>query len=403
MKLAIVAADYTPGEADQLRRDMAAWRKTGRIEQHRSRLVGRMQKKGLATEFAERVFEQIRGFGEYGFPESHAASFALVSYAGAWLRRHHAAAFTCGLLDAQPMGFYTPATIVEDARRHGVEIRPIDVRVSSWSCSLEPAGKPPPFPSTAPDDASKVGQRGGRLAVRMGLRYVRGLSEADGRRLEACAPFTSIEDLAERSGLNPRVLETLATAGALRGLESARRQALWQVRGVTGTAAIPMATLDDEPAPALAPLGRQEAITWDLAASGHSTLGHPLGPLRAALARAGLPDARTVSRQADGVRIQYAGLVICRQRPGTASGVTFMTLEDETGFVNVVLWKRVFDEHGVIARTQGFLGVAGRIQSHEGVVHLVAESLFVVDLAGLPTSTAEQPGPVPVPQSRDFR
>ncbi|MCZ6787311.1 MAG: error-prone DNA polymerase, partial [Planctomycetota bacterium] len=203
MRLAVVAADYTPGEADQLRRDMAAWRRSGRIERHRERLVSRMQKKGIAPEFAERVFEQIRGFGEYGFPESHAASFALIAYATAWLKCHHPDAFTCALLNAQPMGFYSPATIVEDAKRHGLEVRPVDVGRSNWDCTLEEDGA------------------GQYLALRMGLRYVKGLGEAEGLRIveaRSDRPFTDLRDFVLRTGLNQKHLTVLSEGGTLEGL-----------------------------------------------------------------------------------------------------------------------------------------------------------------------------------------
>jgi error-prone DNA polymerase len=359
MRLAIVAADYTPGEADQLRRDMAAWRQSGRIERHHERLVTRMAGKGIAPEFAERVFEQIRGFGEYGFPESHAASFALIAYATAWLRCRHPAEFACALLDAQPMGFYSPATIVGDARRRGIEIRPVSVLRSGRDCSLE--------------------AREGGFAVRMGLRFVRGLGDADARRVEEArraGPFASVREFADRTGLDARALAALAEAGAFEGIEEARRGALWEARGAARLPRPDLPLVAEERAPDFAPLGPAETIRWDHEASGHSPRGHPLESLRPAMEAAGLPDARTLNRLRDGARARYAGIVICRQRPGTASGVVFLSLEDETGFVNVVLWSRVYERFSLLVRTAGFLGVAGRIQAADGVVHLVAESVF---------------------------
>ena len=376
IRLAMVAADYTPGEADQLRRDMAAWHRTGCIERHHERLVTRMEAKGITREFAERVFEQIRGFGDYGFPESHAASFALIAYATAWLRHHYPDVFTCALLNAQPMGFYTPATIVDDAVRHGVEVRPIDIAASAWDCTLEP-------------------RTGGGHAVRMGLRYVKGLSEARDWQPIAAAraarPFASMEDAARRTGLDSRVLRRLAEAGAFACFEGKRRSALWQARAAADPpAALPVDPR--EPHPDFAPLGAFETIEWDYRFSGHSTHGHPLAPHRAALAAQRLPDARAVAALPHGRRVRYAGIVICRQRPATASGTTFMTLEDETGFVNVVLWKRVFDDHAVLARTASLLGVSGKLQSEAGVVHLVADALW---LPALPLAP-------PTAGSRDF-
>ncbi|MCZ6553391.1 MAG: error-prone DNA polymerase, partial [SAR324 cluster bacterium] len=309
MKLAMVAADYTPGEADQLRRDMAAWRRSGRIEGHRERLVARMMKKGIAREFAEGVFQQIRGFGEYGFPESHAASFALIAYATAWLKCHHPEVFTCALLNAQPMGFYSPATIVGDARRSGMVIRPVDVALSDWDCTLE-------------DNHRR------RPALRMGLRYVKGLGTEDGRCIEAAraeAPFATLADFVARTRLNEKQLQTLAAAGAFGSFGLDRRGALWQARGERR---IPRPTLplaERSAPPAFRPLSAFESIAWDRHTSSHSVRGHPLGPLRKELSRVGLPDAATLSRMADGRLVHYAGMVINRQRPGTAKGVVFMT------------------------------------------------------------------------------
>ena len=385
MRLAVVAADYTPGEADQLRRDMAAWRRSGRIDKHRDRLIGAMEKKGIAREFAERVFEQIRGFGEYGFPQSHAMSFALIAYATAWMRRHYLPEFTCSLLNAQPMGFYSPATIVGDAQRHGLEVRPIDVRCSEWGCTLEP----------------RAGAGGHALAVRMGLRWVTGLALADGARLVEARrerAFASIEDFARRCRLGRRAYGQLAEAGALAELEArpvARRDALWQVAGWVARRADTLALGDGEPPPALDGLTPFDEICWDYAASDHSTRGHPLGPLRAELRARGWLDARTIAgsdERADGRRVDYVGVVICRQRPGTASGVVFMTMEDETGFVNVVVWRQVFERHAQVIRATSVLGVTGKLQVKDRVVHLIVERVWAPRLSR----------PVVAIDSRDF-
>ena len=448
MKLAVVAADYTPGEADQLRRDMAAWHRTGQIDRHRDRLVTRMMAKGIAREFAERVFEQIRGFGEYGFPESHAASFALIAYATAWLRCHYPDVFACSLLNAQPMGFYTPATIVDDAFRHGVEVRPVDVTASGWDCTLEPIDAPASRPARCPsirgyreggwaargrarreagravrDRTSQEGRRTvhdhawresaqavrGRIgtvqdgmpcrpafAVRMGLRYVKSLSEErDWRWIEAARterPFASMEDFVRRTQLDERVVRRLAEAGAFGRFEGERRTALWEALDLGRMPGSSLPLAPHEPRPHFEPLGEFETIAWDYRFSAHSTRGHPLAPLRDALTAWKLPDARTVAGMPDGRRVRYAGIVICRQRPATASSVTFMTLEDETGFVNIVVWKRVFDEHAVLARTASFLGVTGKLQSESGVVNIVAETLW----------TPEIPARPPTAGSRDF-
>jgi error-prone DNA polymerase len=369
MKLAIVAADYTPGEADQLRRDMAAWHRTGRMERHRERLITRMQAKGIAPEFAERVFEQIRGFGEYGFPESHAASFALIVYATAWLRYHYPAEFICSLLNAQPMGFYMPATIVDDAKRHHVIVRSIDVACSSWDCTLEPCA----------DRA---------FAVRMGLRYVKGCSEIDGKKIiqaRNAMPFNSLDDFVRRARLDEGLLSRLAEAGAFESFGIDRRTALWGSRRLARTKNESLVLSSREQTPAFQSLNAFEEVKWDYRASSHSVRRHPLEPMRPYLIQQGLPDARTVASMKNGQRVRYAGLVICRQRPGTAGGVIFMTLEDETGFVNVVLWENVFNRHAVLAKTVSFLGVTGRLQVEDGVVHLVAEQLWEPPLQFKPT------------------
>ena len=436
MKLAVVAADYTPGEADQLRRDMAAWHRTGQIDRHRDRLVTRMMAKGIAREFAERVFDQIRGFGDYGFPESHAASFALIAYATAWLRCHYPEVFVCSLLNAQPMGFYTPATIVEDAVRHGVEVRPVDVTASAWDCTLEPLG--PPATRSAGHASGRTGREygsgvsvrtrsGGKaairdrtrreawgtvsgrtakapdgvpvrptFAVRMGLRYVKSLSEErDWRRIEAARAersFASMEDFTRRTRLDARIVRRLAEAGAFAWFEGKRRTALWEALDLGRMPASSLPLAPREPRLDFGPLGEFETIAWDYQFSAHSTRGHPLAPLRDALMSRKLPDARAVATMCNGRRVRYAGIVICRQRPATASSVTFMTLEDETGFVNVVIWKRVFDEHAVLARTASFLGVTGKLQSESGVVHIVADALWTPEIAVRP----------PTAGSRDF-
>ena len=385
MRLAVVAADYTAGEADQLRRDMAAWRRTGRMERHRSRLLSRMCAKGIAPEFAKRVFEQIQGFGEYGFPESHAASFALISYAGAFLLRHYPAEFACALLNAQPMGFYSPATIIEDAKRRGVRFLPVDVTKSAWDCSLVPD--------------STFSTKIAKLRVRIGLRYVKGLGSADGEKIMAArreSPFPSIAALARRAGLGRKAMVALAEADALRNLgPKTRREAVWQTLALAPKYLAPEEPpLLEEAIPGFAPLDSFETIAWDHRTTGSSTRGHPLLPLRGRLAAAGLPTAREVSKLRNGTRARYAGIVICRQRPGTASGVVFMTLEDETGFVNLVLWPDVFEAHRHLAQTLSFLGVSGRVQAEQGTTHIVVDQLFHPEI-----SKAAAPPEIP---SRDF-
>jgi len=367
MKLAVEAAGYTPGEADQLRRDMAAWRKSGRIEKHRARMVPRMLEEGIPEEFAERVFSQIRGFGEYGFPESHAASFALLAYVTAWLKCHHPAAFTCAILNSQPMGFYSPATLVEDAKHHGVEVLPIDIHKSRWDCTLEPCN----------DDTSRR-----RYGVRMGLRYVKGLGTAERERIErAGAPFPNLATFVRDTQLDRKALHALAESGAFACFGLHRRDAIWQVRSLSRFI---HDTLPLEPASSqisFASLDRDDEVIWDYRSSHHSTRGHPMRGLREILRERGIPDARAVRACGDGDPLTYVGMVICRQRPGTASGVTFFTLEDETGFVNVVVWKKVFQRYATIAKTASLLGVTGEIQRADGVIHLVAKSLWAPDVS----------------------
>ncbi len=366
MRLAVVAADYTPGEADQLRRDMAAWRRTGRMEKHHRRLVERMGAKGIAPEFAERVFEQIKGFGEYGFPESHAASFAHISYATAYLKRHHPAVFTAALLNAQPMGFYATSTILDDAKRHGVAVRPLDARRSAWQCTLEPE----------PDAVEG-------LALRVGFRFVKGLREAEYLSLAAARaqrPFTDLADLVRRAKVGLPGLLLLAEAGALEGVEPDRRQALWQVRRLAAEAEVEIAVDGGDVPVAFEALTPHELIGWDYLSQRLSTRGHPLEAVREALTEQGFPDARSLTARPHGSRVRYAGAVICRQRPGTAQGVTFFTLEDETGFVNLVVWRDVFARHALVMRTSPVLAVEGRLESRDGVTHLIVDRAWAPSL-----------------------
>jgi len=405
MRLAMVAADYTPGEADQLRRDMAAWHRSGRIEKHREKIIGRMTAKGIQEGFAEKVFDQIRGFGEYGFPESHAASFALIGYCTAWLKLYYPAEFTCALLNAWPMGFYSPSTIVEDAKRHGIRVLPIDVLRSSWECTLEEAARAARRGRAAPPEPGDA-QRGSRFAIRLGLRFVKGLGEADwekirtarrrgaGRRGAGTRASAALKSFAAASRLDGGALAVLAESGAFCCFGVERREALWQVLGIRGGKVQSHLRLEDrERAPAFAPLDALDGVAWDYVSTGLSAETHPLEPFREELMRLGLPDARSLAERPDGMRVSYVGLVICRQRPATANGVTFMTLEDETGFVNLVVWSREFQRYRTLILTSALLGVSGKLQSQEGVVHLVVESCWKPRLSSRPAAAG----------SRDFR
>jgi len=370
MKIAVLVGGYTGGEADALRRDMAAWKSSGRIERHREKLISRMVQNGIGPEFAERIFSQIRGFGEYGFPESHAASFALIAYATSWLKCHHPAAFTCSLLNAQPMGFYAPSTLIEDAKRHGVEIRPVCANRSAWNCTLEPSGA--------------------ELAIRMGFRYVQGLGTREREAIErAPGPFRDLEQFARLTRLPAKPLERLAEAGAFEALGLSRRGAIWQAREIAARLADGLRLSGEDPgaAPSFRSLSLPEEIVWDYRTARHSARGHPMIGVRPRLRRQYIPDAREVNAMANGARARYVGLVICRQQPGTATGVTFYTLEDETGFVNLVVWRDTFDKHSVLARTAVFLGVSGKIHSESGVIHLIAEKLWDPELALSPAGT----------------
>ncbi|WP_278400189.1 error-prone DNA polymerase [Stutzerimonas kunmingensis] len=360
MELAIVAAEYTPDEADKLRRAMAAWKHHGSLEPHRVRLTERMLAKGYQPDFIARIFEQIKGFGSYGFPESHAASFALLTYASCWLKRHEPAAFACALINSWPMGFYNPDQILQDARRHGLEIRPVDARHSGWDCSLEPCRQEQP-------------------AIRLGLRMVRGFREADALRIEAARqrqPFMDIHDLCRRAELEPRAREQLADAGVLRGLAGHRHRARWAVAGIE-----PQLPLFDglpamEETHIYLPLPSvSEDLFNDYATLG-TTLGpHPLTMLRNELKARRCQSSRELATIEHGRLVSVAGLVIGRQRPQTASGVIFVTLEDEFGMVNVVVWRDLAERQRRPLIQSQLLRVDGHLESASGVRHLIAGRL----------------------------
>ncbi|WP_212745342.1 error-prone DNA polymerase [Thermomonas fusca] len=360
MELAIVAAGYTPGEADDLRRSMAAWKRHGGLEHHRDKLTKGMLARGYSAEFAARIFEQIKGFGSYGFPESHAASFALLTYASSWLKCHYPAAFACALLNSQPMGFYSPDQLLQDARRHGVEVRPVDVRHSDWDCTLEP-------------------DRRGAFALRMGLCMVKGFNEDSARRIErarAAQAFTDVADLSERAALDSRAREALADAGALRGLAGHRHRARWEVAGVEEQRPLLVAATRPREIQVALPLPTAgEDLFADYATVG-TTLGrHPLARLRAQLRARRCRSSRELPRIPSGRHIAAAGLVVGRQRPQTASGVTFVTLEDEHGMINVVVWKQVADQQRQPFLESKLMMVEGRLEAEHGVRHLIAKRL----------------------------
>ena len=378
IELAMVAAGFSAGEADQLRRAMAAWQRRGGLEPFERKLVDGMLARGHSREFAERVFEQIKGFGEYGFPESHAASFALLVYVSAWLKRHHPAAFYCGILNSQPMGFYTPSQLVQDAIAHDVECRPADVQASGWDFSLE-----------AP------GQRACGPALRIGLRQVKGLAEETARRIEQERPFADIEDLQARAKLDDGALTALARAGALKALCGHRYQAHWDAAGVVRPTPIGQRAASRAPYRTAVALPGPSAGQTMLA--DYRYLGLTLGPHPVALLRQApeLRRCRTAKSLADCRHeqfVQVAGIVTCRQRPGSATGVMFMTLEDETGNSNIVVWSAVLARFRAALLGSRLIAVKGIVEREGMVVHVVAGEVRDLShkLDGLDSDTAAQ-------------
>jgi error-prone DNA polymerase len=386
MQLAVVAAGFTPGEADHLRRSMAAWRRKGGLEQFERRLVGGMRERGYQEDFARQIFMQIQGFGEYGFPESHAASFALLVYVSAWLKCHEPAAFACALLNSQPMGFYAPAQIVQDARRHGVEVLPVDVLESEWECTLENRPSPQPSPlggeGQGEGPAVGTGDDPARMpprppALRLGLRQVKGFSLEGVARLTAARAqggFDSVEELATRSGIDPHDLKCLAAAGALASLAGHRRKAYWDVAGIERRTPLAMGHVA-EAQPDLFALTEGQDLVADYASLGLSLGRHPLALLRDRLQPDRIVTAAELSHLPHGRLVRAAGLVINRQRPGTASGVTFLTLEDETGHVNVVVWRDLAERQRRELLGARLLAVYGTLERQGEVAHLIAGHL----------------------------
>ncbi len=361
MKLAEVGAGFTPGEADQLRRAMASWRQKGHIERFKDKLRSGMAERGHDAEFAEALCRQIEGFGEYGFPESHAASFALLAYASSWLKRHEPEAFLCGLLNSQPMGFYAPAQLVQDARRHGVLVRTVDVMASGWDSKLE-----------YDDDVE-------RPAVRLGLREIRGLTLEVALRIEtvrAVQPFDSINDLAHRAMLVRRDLDLLAGAGALRALAGHRRQAAWQVGGVQRQGDLFDTVPSAEASVEFAAPREGEDIVADYASIGLTLGRHPMALLRSLAHARRFRSAAEITTGQHGRPASTVGIVVGRQRPGTASGVVFVTLEDETGQTNIVVYPSLVERQRRELLGSSLLGVYGEIQREGEVVHLLARRLI---------------------------
>ncbi|MEX0703604.1 MAG: OB-fold nucleic acid binding domain-containing protein, partial [Planctomycetales bacterium] len=467
MRLAVVAAGFTPGEADQLRRAMGAWRKRGVLDAFEKKLIDGMTANGYTAEFAARVFQQISGFGEYGFPESHSASFALLVYVSAWLKRHYPAAFAAALLNSQPMGFYAPAQLVADARKHGVEVRPVDVNASDWDCTLEVGwavptsevadrassvgGHSPPYllkanerPDSGPlspgfagervrvrgdgperlplrpdppaklfEDRCGVGDDGDRkpphpnplpqrgrgdcCALRLGLQLVRGLSRKHAERIVEArnegGPFHSFADFARRTGLSSAVLATLSGSNAFATLRLNRRGALWESLPEQRQLPLFDALESDEPPVELPALSPFEEVVGDYRAVGLSLRDHPLKFVRPLLDKLRVVRARDLATLPADRRYKVGGLVLLRQRPSTANGITFVTLEDETGMANLIVRQDVWEKYRRVARRASAMIVHGRLQRQEGVIHILADKL---------EDLSRQMAAVDVP-SRDFR
>jgi error-prone DNA polymerase len=420
IKLAMVAAGFTPGEADHLRRAMAAWKRRGGLEPYERKLKAGMRARGYRPEFAERLYRQILGFGNYGFPESHAASFALLVYVSAWLKHYHPAAFCAALIDSQPMGFYAPAQLVRDAREHGVEVRPADVNHSDWDCSLEPveaqnrqvqpalqggvgisgsANASRHVGRAVPDsrrsgcarqnvalDAARQAQpalqvqrptAGGDPALRLGLCMVRGLSEAGARRIASArgqGAFADVQDLARRARLNRADLKALAAADTLQGLAGHRHLAAWAVAGVEETP--PLYGLDrfSEQLPLLDPPSAGQAVLADYVQTGLTLREHPLALIREQLRERGFLRADEIGDRAAGQVVRAAGLVLIRQRPGNGRAI-FVTLEDESGGLNLLIWADLAERQRRVLLGSQLLGVVAEIQRAEGVQHLMCRRL----------------------------
>ena len=382
MRLAVVAAGFTPGEADQLRRAMAAWRRPGLIDQFRRKLIDGMHANGLDEVFADRVFNQLKGFGEYGFPESHAASFALLVYASCWIKHHYPEAFCCAMLNSQPLGFYAPAQLIQDARRHGVTVLPADVNFSRWDCELSDGQR---------DDSSSMGGMpanpgaGRRCALRMGLRMIRGLKRDDADRVEQAAGvggvFVDQTDLVKRTGLSKSTLSLLADAGALASLSGDRRAAYWQSlaqeKKQIDMPLFEASGIDqDESVPdSLKRMNPIEEVYSDYATTGVSLSGHPVQFYRKELDKLRVKRASDLTSDLNGRLVRVAGIILLRQRPSTAKGITFVTMEDETGSINLVIKPDTWKHYYLLCKQSNAWLVHGVLEHREGVVHVLVAKI----------------------------
>lgn len=374
MQVAIQCAGFSAGEADQLRRAMATFKLTGGVSHFKDKLIGGMVDRGYTAEFAARTFSQIEGFGSYGFPESHAASFAIIAYVSSWVKCHHPDVFCAALLNSQPMGFYAPAQIVRDAREHGVAVRPVDVNRSRWDCTLE-----------ATD--------GRFLAVRLGLRMVKGLSGAHGAAIVAARgehPYGTLDELWRRAGVPVAALERLGEADAYGSLTVDRRGAIWSIRALAAEP-LPLFVAADgdgrpqpevvEPAVALTPMRPGREVVEDYGSVGLSLRAHPVAFVRDDLRARGMVCCGDLPGLPDGKRVVVPGLVLVRQKPGSAKGVMFITLEDETGIANAIVWPSVFERQRRLVLTASMVACHCRVQKEGRVLHVIVERLE--DLSGL--------------------
>jgi len=386
IKLAMVAAGFSAGEADELRRAIGSWRRRDKLERFRVRLAEGMRARGYDEQFARQIFEQIQGFGEYGFPESHSASFALLVYVSAWLKCHEPAAFACALLNSQPMGFYAPDQIVQDARRHGVEVRPVDVTVSAWDCTLENAGQ------NAEGIAAEAAPTGAALALRLGLRMIKGLSRAGADRLVQVRMermFRGVQDLVRRASLSQRDVNALAAAGTLAALAGHRYRARWEALGAEPTLPLFPDCAIAESQPALSTPTEAQDLIADYASLGLTLGRHPLALLRPRIQRMGCRAAGTLTSLRNGVPVRIMGLVVTRQHPSTAAGVVFLTIEDETGHANIIVWHSLVQRYRKEVLGSRLLQVSGVVQREGEVIHVVAGRLADhSDLLGALTTTS---------------
>jgi error-prone DNA polymerase len=369
MKVAIVGAGFTPAEADQLRRAMATFKLTGGVSHFYDKLVGGMVERGYPKDFAERTFKQIEGFGSYGFPESHAASFAKIAYASCWMKYHHPDVFCAALLNAQPMGFYAPAQIVRDAQNHGVEVRPVSINHSHWDCTLEKSG-------------------GRYLAVRLGFRQVRSLANVHGAAIVGArgrVPYACVEDVWRRAGVPRAAIERIAEADGFACLSEDRRQGLWKVRGL-GEAPLPLFAAADareasfspeglEPETCLRPMTEGRDVVEDYRTLQLSLRAHPLSFLRDELGAMGMVRCADLPNIRDGRNVEVAGVILVRQRPGSAKGVLFVTIEDETGIANGILWPNRFDIYRRPVMSASMIAMRGRLQKEGEVIHIICDRI----------------------------